>query len=505
MILNLRCPLGESDHEEHLSPWLVRATLSLALCMSAISCSTAITTEQVATVAVDRQYTPVSTYNKTAENSENTQRTLQQTASRWFATIDDDFSVARQLVEQELQVDLGGIQLRLVDNPPINKEVAIETMRLIREQFGESSFSDQFLQQIMHPLAGTYAALYSARLKSVMISRSMLESYANSIDADAADSTMHAALLTLLIHELVHAADDQRYRIHDNRALNFRASFAQSATFEGHAQWVTRNICKRAGCSIGLDTLDNFMFNTDEQKKHLAQPVEAISRSVLEYSYVEGERFIDGLAQRQNGSQLIDDLLSSPPLDPIQILAPDTYPDAARELRNQRLIQASRNAQHVLTKLPWKGVETSPLKGVDLRADPTRRQAAVDGFTLLIKAMISMQFYDQQAPGKMPVESTVLQADSIDTARLFANMLHANTQQSGARVSEENLKIEFSDESSTQTLPVRIYRTALDGDVKYRTAIAVAGNHVVQVSASEQEQQLLDDYAIRVLIDLDQT
>ena len=503
MIVNLRCPLGESNHEQHLSLWLARASLSLVLCASAISCST-VTTEQAPTVAVERSYDPASLFSKTAENADNGPGTLQQTASKWVATIDDDFALARHLVEQELQIDLGSIQLRLVDNRPINEEVAIETMRLIKEQFGKSSFSDQFLQQIMHPLAGTYAALYSARLKSVMISRSMLESYANSIATDATDSTMRAALLTLLIHELVHAADDQRYRIHDNRALNFRASFAQSATFEGHAQWVTRNICKKAGCSIGLNTLDNFMFSTDEKRKHLAQPVEAISRSVLEYSYVEGERFIDGLAQRQNGAQLIDDLLSSPPLDPIQILAPDTYPDAARENRNQRLIQASRNAEHILTKLPWKGVETSPLKGVDLRADPTRRQAAVDGFTLLIKAMISMQFYDQQAPGKMPIESTVLQADSIDTARLFANMLHANTQQSGARVSEESLNVEFTDESSAQTLPVRIYRTALDGDVSYRTAIAVSGNHVVQVSASEQEQQLLDDYAIRVLIDLDQ-
>ena len=505
MIVNFRCPLGESNYTQHLSLWWVRATLTLVFCASAVSCSTTTPIEKAATVAVERPYGPMSRVSESAENTTNDPGMFQQTASKWIASIDDDFALARQLVEQELEIDLGSIQLQLVDNPPINEEVAIETMRLIREQFGKSSFSDQFLEQIMHPLSGTYAALYSARLKSVMISRSMLESYANSISYEAEDSTMKAALLTLLIHELVHAADDQRYRIHDNRALNFRASFAQSATFEGHAQWVTRNICKKAGCSIGLNALDNFMFSTDDKKKHLAQPVEAISRSVLEYSYVEGERFIDGLAQRQNGARLIDDLLSSPPLDPIQILAPDTYPDAAREKRNQRLIQASRNAEHALTKSPWIGVETSPLKGVDLRADPTRRQAAVDGFTLLIQAMISMQFYDQKAPGKMPVESTVLQADSSETARLFANMLHANTQQSGARISEENLNVEFTDATSAQTLPVRIYRTALAGETSYRTAIAVSGNHVVQVSGSEQAQASLDDYAIRVLIDLDKS
>lgn len=426
--------------------------------------------------------------------------------STWFKTIDADFNLARKLVEEELQVDLQHITLALVDDAPINSEVAFETLRLIKNQFGASTFAEQFLNQVMDPLSGTYAALYSSRLASVMISRTMLENYERSVASSVDDPSDRAALLTLLIHELVHAADDLRYRIHDNRALSFRASFAQSATFEGHAQWVTRRICEKAGCIQGLKALDDFMFNTDITNRQLTQPVEAISRNVLEYSYVEGERFIAGLAERANGDQLIDDLLRSPPADPIQILSPQTYPDVPRELRNKQLINAGRNVDHPWAESPWISVETSPLKGVDLRADPVRRQAAVDGFTRLIEAMIAMQFYDQRALNALPIEATILKAESPHTADLFASMMHSNTQQAGAHVSDEPLSINpISAEIARSPIQMHIYRTTIDSDISYRTAIAVSGRHVVQVSGDTVEQALLDDYAIRVLLKLAET
>ena len=446
--------------------------------------------------ALDRQY-PSVVATDTATNEHATQSIL----SDWLATIDDDFAFSRQLVEHELQVDLDKVKLQLVDDSTINKEVAIETRRLVNKQFGRSAFADHFLQEVMNPLAGTYAALYSSRLQSILISRSMLRSYAGSVAESSAELSAHPALLTLLIHELVHAADDQRYRIHENRALDFRASFAQSATFEGHAQWVTRKLCELSGCSSGLDALDAFMFNTNQQSDQFTQPVEAISRSVLEYSYVEGERFIDALARRDNGMYLIDKLLSTPPLDPIQILSPESYPDNARETRNQYLASASRNIEHPWTQTPWIGVETSPLKGIDLRADPQRRQAAVDGFTKLITAMISMQFYDQGAPGALPMESTILQAESAQTARMFARMLHANTQQPDAQMNEESVTVSTGNDSAS--LPIHIYRTKIDGEIDYKATIAVSGRHVIQIAGNTTDPSPLEDYAVKVLMNLE--
>ncbi len=420
----------------------------------------------------------------------------------WLSTIHTDFATAKELVEQELDVDLSSIKLHVVDDAPINAEVLRETQRLVNSQFGTGAFANDFLQQVLHPLDGTYAALYSSHLSSILISGSMLNSYEKSVDASLPAATKHAALLVLLIHELVHAADDKRYNIHDNRALNFRASFAQSATFEGHAQWATRQICEQANCESGLEQLDQFMFSTNQTTNELAQSVDAISRNVLEYSYVEGERFISELSKRSNGKRLLEDVLSTPPQDPIQILAPASFPDIAREQRNQTLIQASLEVDHEFARKPWIGVETSPLKGVDLRADPVRRQAAVDGFTLLIQSMVSMQFYNQEVFGASPIEATILQAENSQTADLFANMLHANTQQFGAVVDDQRLQIKTSAAKNSDKIDLHVYRTAIDAQTSYRTAIVVSGPYVVQISGNTTLQEMLEDFAVKALIKL---
>lgn len=418
----------------------------------------------------------------------------------WADSIDALYLRARAEVELELEVDLASIRLLLVDDSPIDEEVTRETRRLVTEQFGLSDFADQFLHRVMKSQSGTYAALFTSRLQAVMVNRGMLASYEQSLPDDP--RIRASALLTLLIHELVHAADDQRYRIHENRALNFRASFAQSATFEGHAQWVTRRICARAGCTDGLAALDDFMFSRHGQTHQLTQPVEAISRNVLEYSYIEGERFIAALAERADGAELIDQLLRNPPFDPVQILAPERYPDTERERQNQRLIRASLNVDHPWVHGRWIGVETSPLKGVNLRADPSRRQAAVDGFTRLIQSMVAMQLYDRDRPEANPMEVTLLQAESASTASLFARTLHDNSQLDGAYVDEEELRVDTGAGREQSGMRMYVYRTSLDNGTPFRTVIGVSGPYVVQIAGRSRSLEPMDDYTIRVLLNL---
>lgn len=418
----------------------------------------------------------------------------------WFENIDEMFLKARSLVEDKLDANLEHVTLRIVDDTPINDEVTRESQRLIQAQFGNSRFAKHFLSKVMDAQVGTYAALFTSQTNSVMVSRDMLSSFENSLPADASIRT--AALMTLLIHELVHAADDQRYKIHENRALNFRASFAQSATFEGHAQWVTREICAEHNCSSGLDALDNFMFNRNAEPALHSQPIEAISHNVLEYSYVEGERFVAALAARENGEELIDKLLSAPPQDPIQILSPDTFPDKEREIRNQHLISASLDIDHPWVKGDWIGVETSPLKGVNLRSDPEQRAAAIDGFTRLINSMVSMQLYNQSNLDSKPMEVTLLQTETARTATLFARTLHENASVSASSVDDESVvvKSEIGDKSSQ--IKAHIYRSETTSNAPYRTTIAVSGNYLVQISGETIDSSTQDDYAVRVLLNL---
>jgi len=414
----------------------------------------------------------------------------------WSSRLHPLFSMARELVEQTTETNLSDIRLHIVDDRQINAEVSYETRLLVQSQFRDTDFQEHFLTSIMNNQAGTYAALYAGRHKTVLVSRNMMESYALSLPPDR--HVQDAALMALMIHELVHAADDQQYRIHEKRTLSFRASFAQSATFEGHAQWLTRYICSKADCLAGLEALDNFMFSRSSSPNQLTQSVQAVSRNVLEYSYIEGERFIAALAARPNGGELIKRLLSSPPSDPIQVLDPESFPDTAREQRNQELIRAGTGIPHQWLDKLWVAVDTSPLKGVNLQSDPERRQAAVDGFTRLITAMVALQLYDQSAPDQLPLEVTLLKTDTETTASLFATTLHANTK--AADTLFDSVQLQHTADSGVP-LTITLLRTVMRDDsfAPWRTVIGVAGQHVVQIAGFATSDIEMENYVVRVL------
>ena len=450
------------------------------------------------------------------------------------ATLGALFERARTLVEAASGTDLSSVTLRLASDEAILAEVSVETRRLVRGQLGDGPLAERLLESLVRGQIGTYAALYAGRHRTVMVSRTVLASYLDSLPGGAA--SRDEALLVLMLHELVHAADDVRHDIHADRALDFRASFAQSAVYEGHAQWLTREICRREGCLGGLDALDAFMFDdvggahaaragggrvtsgTVEPRRtgttgHRPSPLD---RNLLEYSYVEGERFVAALAAREDGAALVQRSLAAPPHDPLQILDPESFPDTARERRNRRLLDVAANVDHPWTTGPDARVPvaTSPLKGVDLRGDPARRAAAVDGFTRLVTAMVAVQFHDPDERARPPIEVTLMRTDRPDTARLFADTLHAHARLPGATVPRDGRaggdasdRPDDADRSAGATgtdetvRRARLLRTELsmpEGDV-WRTVVASGGHVVVQASGRTRSSEAIDAYVLDVL------
>jgi len=407
------------------------------------------------------------------------------------------FKKARSLVQQHTGVNLSNVSLNIASDNSITAEVSHETQRLIQHQFNDRAFAAHFLNAVMRGQQGTYAALYATRKNEVMVSLPLMKSYQASLSDDK--DIQESAILALLIHELVHAADDKKYKIHENRDLNFRASFAQSAAFEGHAQFVTRNICAQANCLQGLDALDEFMFGQKNPPNQLTQPVQAISRNVLEYSYVEGERFIANLANRPNGQKLIGDLLTNPPQDPIQILDPKSFPNNLREQRNQQLITASTSLSHPWLSGAWTSVQTSPLKGVNLRTDPQKRDAAVDGFTRLITSMVALQLYNQAQPDHAPIELTVLRADTDATAKLFAKQLYNNTQVKEASRSRADSVVKVSTARDVEPALLYLTKEPAKDNQTYFTLIGVSGINVVQIAGLGVSEELFVDYVDQLL------
>ncbi len=397
------------------------------------------------------------------------------------------FDRARQLVEWRSSTPLDGLELHLVDDGVIATEINRETRRLVHAQFKNSAYAERFINKITDAQSGTYLALYSAHHNAVFVSKPLLDHFMRGIEDDG---LAQRAAFALFVHEAVHAADDRRHDINKVRTLDFRAAFAQSAVYEGHAQWQSRKLCVIAGCLDGLDALDRFMFGTVAGPNQASQSANALSRNVIEYAYVEGERFIDSLASRPNGEQALERLLSAPPVDPIQILDPPSWPDNRRELRNLNLFASLDQLDH-----PWNGnryerIQTSPLKGVNLRADPARRAAAVDGFTRLLTAMASMEIHAMDS-ADAPVDLTILEGESDGTAVLFARTLHANN-------------LSHADATELETLRdgvTTLYSTRRTGaaDTIAHTMVGVRGRHILQLAGVGTNPDVMEAYAIGAL------
>ena len=414
------------------------------------------------------------------------------------AEIHELFISSRLLVSEHTGADLEHVELVFASDREIGNEVLAETQRLVSSQFTNSSFASHFLHAVMSSQEGTYAALFATQRAQVMLSTTLLKNYLDGLPNDV--TIKRAAVQALLIHELVHASDDVNYGIHENRELNFRASFAQSATFEGHAQWLTRKICESAACSTGLNALDNFMFSHNNPPNQLTQSVQAVSRNVLEYSYIEGEHFMRTLAERPDGDKLIDQLLTNPPQDPIQILDPASYPNVQRENRNQHLLKAADHADHHWREQPWALVQTSPLKGVNLRAEPGKRKAAIDGFTRLITSMVAAQLYNQEEPKLTPIEITLMQTDRKNTAAIFAQTLHENTITLNAKT--DNFKASVSPESHELEISILLTSERTENGNEYYSVVSRLGKYVIQVAGFGTNANEFIEYSVDVLANL---
>ena len=400
----------------------------------------------------------------------------------------DAFVRARSLVAEDTGIDLADLELVVADDARIDALVRRETRRLVRAQFDDEAFAERFVERMMRGQRGTFVALYVPATDSVLVNRRLFAEYTASV-ADAGP-VREAAVLALMIHEITHAADDRRHDIDGTRTLDFRASFAESAVYEGHAQWRTRRLCGRADCLEGLAALDAFMFDTpagEAAPNRIPQSAVALSRNVLEYSYVEGERFVEALARRPDGAAALDRLLSAPPSDPVQILDPGSWPDTARESRNRHLLDAAAGFEHPWHAPGWARVETSPLKGVNLRSDPARRVAAVEGFTRLLVAMGALELHDQNDARGRSVEVTMLQGESGDTARLFARTLHANAPGTARKAERPGGDGAGDGAGGDATLRLHAVLPGEGGSAGWRTLVAQRGPWVVQIAAPADE------------------
>ena len=119
-----------------------------------------------------------------------------------------------------------------------------------------------------------------------------------------------------LVHELVHALQDQRFGL-GSQADSWDESYAHESVIEGEAELVPQLYLDRCGEWSCLQPGEEPTATSDADRGVLL---------VLRYPYEEGESFVDAV-RADGGWDAVDDLHEAPPNSTTEVIHPDRYPD----------------------------------------------------------------------------------------------------------------------------------------------------------------------------------
>lgn len=332
------------------------------------------------------------------------------------------FQEARDIVSESLGTDLSQVRLQITDSKGIAVHAKASLLDALAHDLENPRFAENLVDNILTVQTESVLAIYAPKIQQILVHDKNLQKYLQSQNAEA-----KKAVQALLIHELVHASDDQRYNAFEKHALTYQEVFAKSAVIEGHAQWQTRKICAQHNCNAAFSELNKYMFNAGAPDDPALKYVQGRSFKNLEFVYKEGERFIDQIKKRKNGESVLELAFAKPPRDSIQIIDPDSFPNRERERRNDALSAAIEKSEK-----PWKPHSTGSLKRNILAAaaftvDPSARQPVVNFYTSKIIAATKHEYYEHASDTPIPVAVIAMQADSNKTAQKTAKLIYDST------------------------------------------------------------------------------
>lgn len=131
----------------------------------------------------------------------------------------------------------------------------------------------------------------------------------------------------ILLHELIHAMDDQRYRAGERlRACETLEQITMlDVALEGHAQYLTRKTLTHQGKSELFGLLEKVMTAPPPTDDPGQRYVQNLRLAPIRFSYVDGRRFFEGLEELRPGVDLGDLVFASPPKTKEEVIYPERY------------------------------------------------------------------------------------------------------------------------------------------------------------------------------------
>ena len=424
------------------------------------------------------------------------------------------FNETRDLVSQELETDLSNIDMQITDTRGIAVHAKTSLLQALGHDLENPRFAENLVDNILTVQTESVLAIYAPSIERILLHNRNLEKY-----LDNQKATTKKAVQALLIHELVHAADDKNYNAFKEKTLSYQEVFAKSAVIEGHAQWQTRRICKIHNCSHAFNELNSYMFNSGVAEDPAIKYVQSRSFKNLEFVYKEGERFIDQIQKRTDDNSVLKLAFKKPPRDSIQIIDPDSFPNRERERRNDTLSVAIEKSEK-----PWNKNSTGTLKRNILAAaafadDPTARQPVVNFYTSKILAATKHEYYDHASDIPIPVAVIALQTDSEITARETAALIFDSTLSTYRQLQGDLVEVDewrqHHEEAEIQnkyvglqkiemhTASTHIHNGLVDAEYPVEVVTATSGNYLVHIDGRYAHgEENLKRFAGRLLLSL---
>lgn len=276
------------------------------------------------------------------------------------AALDELAAEVRPLVAEALDApSVRHVPVRSVDRAELQAVVEREGLPLARAQVGLER-APAAAREAAALLAPALLAKYSHDVGAVLVAPENVSGYAELVGR--AELLERETLAAVLVHELVHAADQERHDyagrlagLHDLEAVQ-----ALLCVVEGHAQHVARALCAERGWSRG------FRSYTDAIGALPDRELDAGTRLVLraqlavgETTYVAGERFVAAL-EAAGGERAVARAFRDPPAELELIHHPEWYLDPdARPARGHDLDALLDGVAADYAERTWTHLRTS--------------------------------------------------------------------------------------------------------------------------------------------------
>ncbi len=258
------------------------------------------------------------------------------------------FNTAKRWVELETGYRLGGVTLDFLPRADVNASLQHSLDELYSDQPNSACLLRK-MQVERHgaDMLASLVALYNPLADSVQMPVESVLPFTRDVAKGAV--SLDDAYTALFVHELVHAADYARFPDNLTYSRDNLGNLAVKAVVEGHAQYLTRRICKKHNCSAGYTVLRNDIVQGKTQDKTRNRLSRARSAHNA-FSYLQGERFIESFADDR---EAIEAVMKNPPQRSVIIRYPEMFKNGA----HKRRLEKTRRV-FLETTPPWRADNT---------------------------------------------------------------------------------------------------------------------------------------------------